>query len=60
MVIGPLRSYQDVYVAACGQPFMNRSAGVQHEKHCEACGEAIGEANQSDDTRADELKENSR
>jgi len=36
-MIGPLRSYQDVYVAVCGQQFVTHRAGIKHERECEDC-----------------------
>ena len=45
MVIGPLRSYQDVYVAACGKQFTDGGLGRRHEKECQSCqGETGAEA----------------
>lgn len=35
------RSHQDIYIAACGQPFPNRREGVSHEKTCGRCREEI-------------------
>jgi hypothetical protein len=43
MIIGPLRSYQDVYVAACGAQFTEFRLGIQHERECLACKATIGE-----------------
>lgn len=50
MTIGPLQSYQDVYVAACGLPFTSRRLGVQHESECPACNAAIDEHELPDDS----------
>jgi hypothetical protein len=32
-----LDSYQQIYVAMCGQQFTRWDAGRRHEKHCPAC-----------------------
>jgi len=31
------RSFQDIYVAACGEPFDTRKQGVEHERRCGEC-----------------------
>lgn len=36
-MIGPVDSYQSIYVAACGQQFVNHRLGVEHERSCHAC-----------------------
>jgi hypothetical protein len=53
MVIGPLRSYQDVYVAACGDQFVSHQLGIQHERECQACRIAIEAINQQREPRAE-------
>ena len=35
--IGPVRSYQDVYVAACGADFPDHAMGRLHESNCREC-----------------------
>jgi hypothetical protein len=47
-MIGQLGSYQDVYVAACGEPFRSRRRGVEHEEHCWACHEVLGTSKDTD------------
>lgn len=39
-MIGPVRSYKDIYVADCGSTFPNRTEGLAHEASCPACGAA--------------------
>jgi|15BtaG_2_1085339.scaffolds.fasta_scaffold00048_9 hypothetical protein len=36
-MLGPIWSYQDIYVALCGQLFSTHYQGIRHERHCEAC-----------------------
>ena len=35
--IGPVASYQDVYVAACGRDFPDHKSGRLHEEECGEC-----------------------
>jgi len=45
------RSFQDIYVAACGEPFNTRASGVSHERSCPACWAAMNaEQSQPDDS----------
>ena len=36
-----LNSYQDVYVAACGEIFTSTRLGLDHEKGCLECQQAM-------------------
>lgn len=36
-MIGPIDSYQSIYVAACGQDFPCYKLGIDHEKYCPHC-----------------------
>jgi hypothetical protein len=36
-MIGPLGSYQQIYVAMCGQQFTTHAEGRSHERTCHAC-----------------------
>jgi hypothetical protein len=36
-LIGPVDSYQSVYVSLCGQDFPNYSLGIDHEMECPLC-----------------------
>lgn len=47
-MIGPVDSYQSIYVAQCGQQFPNYSQGSTHEKHCPACAQ-VAEAQYEED-----------
>lgn len=40
-MIGPLGSYQDIYVALCGQQFTTQKAGRNHERTCNECKEEL-------------------
>ena len=42
-MIGPVRSYQQIYVAACGQDFPDGSIGRKHESECCECQSVIEE-----------------
>lgn len=46
-MIGPLNSYQDVYVAECGEPFRSRREGQAHENTCHACQAQIYETDEA-------------
>ena len=39
-MIGPVKSYQDIFTAACGEPFHSRASGLRHEKTCPNCHDA--------------------
>jgi hypothetical protein len=45
--LGPVASYQDIYVAACGQDFPDHAMGRLHESDCRECRNA--EAGEQDD-----------
>jgi len=54
-MIGPIGDYTQIYVAACGEDFINRSQGVRHEKECPHCQAAIyGMTHEGDDTQDQE------
>ena len=36
-MIGPVGSYQDLYVASCGDVLANYGSGKRHERECQAC-----------------------
>lgn len=36
-MIGPVDSYQSLYVAMCGRVFSNAPLGKDHERNCAAC-----------------------
>jgi hypothetical protein len=41
-MIGPVDSYQAIYVAVCGLQFANSTLGRDHERECAECkGEPI-------------------
>lgn len=39
-MIGPVDSYQSIYVAICGREFTSAVLGRQHERDCPACRSA--------------------
>lgn len=36
-MIGPVNSYSDIYVAACGMTFASHRQGIEHEHACPRC-----------------------
>ena len=42
-MIGPLDSYQDIYVAACGKVCGSQREGRFHERICAYCRQEMGE-----------------
>lgn len=54
-MIGPVRSYEEIYVALCGRQFVNWSLGRQHEVDCLNCNAALApEDNPADDVQPTE------
>lgn len=45
-MIGPVKSYQSIYVAACGRDFPDRHTGMAHEKECPACEALSGDCDE--------------
>ena len=41
-MIGPVNSYQDIYVAACGEDFASHAVGIDHERNCPMCRAETG------------------
>lgn len=41
--IGPIQSYQNIYVAICGEDFPNFQQGRKHEDECCICQKLINE-----------------
>ena len=39
-MIGPVKSYQSIYVSACGRDFPSHKEGIEHEQSCIACARA--------------------
>lgn len=48
-MIGSLNSYQDVYVARCGQQFTSHRQGIEHELGCQSC--AVRRNEETDPTK---------
>lgn len=40
-MIGPVFSYQSIYVTACGKDYTNYKLGILHEKECIYCQNII-------------------
>lgn len=40
-MIGPVESYQQIYVTACFRDFPDRASGMRHENECWRCRREI-------------------
>jgi len=54
-MIGPITSNQEIYVAACGKPFLNRWQSRFHEERCPYCHQEMCDRARED--RAEFLEE---
>ena len=55
-MIGPLDSYQSVYVAECGEVFRSRREGEAHENVCHLCQGRIYETDEAREKREEREK----